>query len=514
MPSSQQTLGQFLISEGLVNEVQVEEAIQAQVIFGGRLGTNLIELGYINIKTLAASLSKKYGFPTPDDPLNPGPVDTSLLPLIPKKLAQKWGALPWRMEGKRVAILMSDPSDFTGVNEIGFAVGKPLKPFVIPELVIFQLLEKYYGIKRDLRYISLSPQDTKSFAHDPEPIKVKPPLEEKEAPIEIEPQLDVGLGGSPEESAEKMELKSHAGEELSSEDDFEQMMTTYQSSKPAEKTIGPLPKKPLEKKPAGKPPAEQQRPPQQVQQPSTQPPVVDEQAKSEQVEKRKQWNVVEFAEAGGGREPVEDPPVQARSQSAQAEEFQVSGQPLQPPQPEPEEEEEEILEDLEVLPLTLEEASEALKTVENRDELAEIVLGFAMSYFKRAALLITRQGLALGWDGMGGKLRKETMQGIMIPLNAPSIFKTVFDSSSFYLGPIPKTPLNDRFIKLMGGEVPRSVFLIPILFGGKVVNILYGDNGHGENAPVNISDLLILAPKVPQAFGGIIKRMKEGLKNG
>lgn len=152
---------------------------------------------------------------------------------------------------------------------------------------------------------------------------------------------------------------------------------------------------------------------------------------------------------------------------------------------------------------------EKLNEVTDREELSNVVLRFALSYFKRAALFITRSGIAMGWDGLGGSLNTRTVQGIMIPLNSPGIFQTVHDSMSFYLGSIPNTPLNERFLKLTGGEKPRSAFLIPILFKGKVVNILYGDNGDGQDAPTDISDLLILAPRIPQAFEALIKKKKQ-----
>ena len=40
-------LGELLVQAGVISNTQLEEAIQNQVIFGGRLGTNLIELGYL-----------------------------------------------------------------------------------------------------------------------------------------------------------------------------------------------------------------------------------------------------------------------------------------------------------------------------------------------------------------------------------------------------------------------------------------------------------------------------------
>jgi hypothetical protein len=78
-----------------------------------------------------------------------------------------------------------------------------------------------------------------------------------------------------------------------------------------------------------------------------------------------------------------------------------------------------------------------------------------------------------------------------------------------FLGALPKTPVNSRFVKALGGEQPRSAFIIPILFKGKVVNILYGDNGPGTDASFDIGELLILAMKIPQSFEDLVVRRKK-----
>ena len=41
-------LGEVLLNEGLVTRKQLEEALKCQVIFGGRLGTNLVEMGIVD----------------------------------------------------------------------------------------------------------------------------------------------------------------------------------------------------------------------------------------------------------------------------------------------------------------------------------------------------------------------------------------------------------------------------------------------------------------------------------
>src|SRR5947207_8257895 len=50
-------LGEFFVTKGLINPKQLEEALRGQLIFGGHLGTCLIEMGFIDEHTLGRALA-------------------------------------------------------------------------------------------------------------------------------------------------------------------------------------------------------------------------------------------------------------------------------------------------------------------------------------------------------------------------------------------------------------------------------------------------------------------------
>jgi hypothetical protein len=50
---------------------------------------------------------------------------------------------------------MLDPREIASIDEIRFLTGNDIIPYVITDLRMYYCLEKYYGIKRDLRYISV-----------------------------------------------------------------------------------------------------------------------------------------------------------------------------------------------------------------------------------------------------------------------------------------------------------------------------------------------------------------------
>lgn len=426
-------IGQILLKEGAITNPQLEEAIQAQVIYGGKLGTNLMELDYINVATLSKVLSKKFNLPPLNNALLNG-CSKEVIQILDKNLAHKYRCIPLSIDGSKLKVVMEDPTDFSAIDEISFITGKRIIPYVAPELIIISLLEKHYGIQRDLRYIRISQRDSQTL-HKPTSAPQKQTL----------------------------------------------VKTNPAKAPPAPPTI----KEPVKEALPGKTPLHEE--------------VIEEDIIIPEIIKN---------------ETVEDELIDLEELVYEAPTIDLSEMAIPATPVEADAEEEEILEDLEVIEelpeaLSLQEAIERLDEVGDRDELSRVVLSFALGYFKRSALFITRFGTAVGWDGMGGSINKQVVQSTMLPLNAPSIFKTVHDTQSFFLGGIPKSPINDRFIQVMGGENPDSVFLIPILFKGQVVNILYGDNGDGEKAPFDISDLLILAPKIPQAFEKLIRRRKD-----
>lgn len=148
-------LGELLIEEGLLTRKQLEEALKCQVIFGGRLGTNLVEMGIIDESGLLRCLSKQLAMPhVTSEQL--AAVTPDIIKLIPKEIAEEYKIIPLSLEKKRLAVAMWDPADLASLDAISFITGYIIIPFVCSELRLLFALEQYYGIKRELRYIKLS----------------------------------------------------------------------------------------------------------------------------------------------------------------------------------------------------------------------------------------------------------------------------------------------------------------------------------------------------------------------
>jgi hypothetical protein len=147
-------LGEALVKDSLITREQLKLALERQVIFGGRIGTNIVELGILSEKELSAFLSRFFGIPAVA-PSQIASVDQEVIACLGPELAEKYKVVPFRKDRNRLHVAMLDPRSMQSVDEIRFITGYEVIPYSISELRLLYALEKYYGIKRDLRYISI-----------------------------------------------------------------------------------------------------------------------------------------------------------------------------------------------------------------------------------------------------------------------------------------------------------------------------------------------------------------------
>ncbi|HSA24506.1 MAG TPA: hypothetical protein P5076_23800, partial [Myxococcota bacterium] len=151
------TLGELLIEGRVCTRQQVEDALRNQVILGGMLGTNLMELGYLDEPTLAKYLSRQLNLPCMyGDDIQPDPL---ALVLMPPDAVERLNMIPFLLEGKRLQMLCVAPNDLRALDEAEFITGLRPDPIVVPELRFWQLLRKLYGVDRHLRYVALNTSD-------------------------------------------------------------------------------------------------------------------------------------------------------------------------------------------------------------------------------------------------------------------------------------------------------------------------------------------------------------------
>lgn len=148
-------LGTLLLRNAAIGLSQLEAALRNQVLYGGRLGTNLVELGYIDLELLSAYLAELSGFPiaTPTllDQADPG-----LLEKLGAEDAHRLRAIPLGYLGEgtsTIAVGLVEPTDLAAIDQVAARLGANVTPYIVPELRALYYLEKLFGLPRDPRFL-------------------------------------------------------------------------------------------------------------------------------------------------------------------------------------------------------------------------------------------------------------------------------------------------------------------------------------------------------------------------
>jgi hypothetical protein len=149
-------IGELLVKAGLLTPEEVEEALRAQQIYGGRLGTNLVEHGLVSETDLAAVLGRQLGVPVITREAL-ADVPPPVIALVPASVAERFATVPFQHDEARdrVLLAMADPTNLQLSDEIQFALGRRVLLHLGPEIVVARALEKYYGVHRERRFIKL-----------------------------------------------------------------------------------------------------------------------------------------------------------------------------------------------------------------------------------------------------------------------------------------------------------------------------------------------------------------------
>ncbi len=136
-------LGRLLVSENILSEDQLKKALEMQKSAGGRLGTNLVKLGYITEERLVSFLSKQFGVPAIN--LQEHEIDSNLTKLIPAEMAKKYVIIPVSRVGATLTIAMTDPSNVFAIDDVKFMTGYNVKVAVSSESSIVNAISQTYG---------------------------------------------------------------------------------------------------------------------------------------------------------------------------------------------------------------------------------------------------------------------------------------------------------------------------------------------------------------------------------
>ena len=136
-------VGELLLKAKRITQAQLEEALEHQRQHGGRLGFNLVTLGFVKDGEITALLSKHYGVPS--IALGAVEIDPAVLKLVPAETAQKYQVVPLSRTGATLTIAMTDPTNVFAMDDVRFMTGYSVEPVIASEIAVVDAIAKYYG---------------------------------------------------------------------------------------------------------------------------------------------------------------------------------------------------------------------------------------------------------------------------------------------------------------------------------------------------------------------------------
>src|SRR5687768_1447370 len=135
-------IGELLLKEKRITPAQLQEALSYQKSNGGKLGMNLVKLGFVTDEEITSLLSKQYGVPSIN--LSQFEIDAAVIKLIPSETANKYQIVPLSRSGATLTIAITDPTNVFAMDDIKFMTGYNVEPVVASETAVTEAIQRYY----------------------------------------------------------------------------------------------------------------------------------------------------------------------------------------------------------------------------------------------------------------------------------------------------------------------------------------------------------------------------------
>ena len=456
-------LSSLLVRDGLVGVKRMEKAFQRQVIYGGSLDTILLEMSLIAEERLTQYLALASGLP-PASRDEGGNIAQSALQLITAEIAAQFRAVPLSLDGEAVRVLVCSPLEISELEDLADLLDRPLQPLITPEYRWHLVYAKAYRVDAPARFTTLARQlDVDST---PMPVgRAKSVIVEAAA---ADPNLTVPMLAPPVMTAPVNDKPTPvmASDELTEKVVYEPphdlrgrtstLMGVQPNRASTDSGIGQSARAPADG--GGVP----------IYQPTTVTPS----------------SGVPAAVTDTARAKMQ------RAKRAASEPIATSGRDS---------------------PLAVVRARELLATAEDRDTVFLTLLRAARARARYAGLLTVQGGVAIGRVALGEVgIDIGAVQKVLIPLDMVSPFRAVVHNQQPHIGPLHTGDQSiDAMVLRLGGTMPPSALLMPIILRDRVVGIVVAHRGHSDLKLVDVTELLPLASAAADALGRLIVRHKS-----
>ena len=135
-------IGELLVKENILSAKQLHTAREQVRAKGGRLGSQITQLGFLDENELTDFVAKQYGVPSIN--LDEFEIEAAVIALIPEEVATKHTVIPVNRAGSTLILATADPSNIFALDDIKFLTGYNIQPVVAAEDAIRRSIDRYY----------------------------------------------------------------------------------------------------------------------------------------------------------------------------------------------------------------------------------------------------------------------------------------------------------------------------------------------------------------------------------
>ena len=141
-------LGETLLAQGKITRAQLDEALSVRRHDQRQLGQILLSAGCVSPADLAMALAQRLRLRYVE--ITEKDVDRSVTTVVESKVLRKHNMLPLRIEGGRLVVAMSDPTNFYAIEDLRMLSGYPITPVVAVEDEIQRVFNRVYALGGDV----------------------------------------------------------------------------------------------------------------------------------------------------------------------------------------------------------------------------------------------------------------------------------------------------------------------------------------------------------------------------
>ncbi len=484
------TLSSAFVRHGIATLRDVEDALARQVLHGGDLATNLLEVATLPEDAVLRVVAEQMGL----DPVSPGELvnpGTDVLGAVPGDVAQRHGLYPLALSGATLTVAVSEPLLADVEADLGFALGMRLVQRVAPQVRIAQAIARDYHKPLERRFLRLvaklegrpdpSPSSMPASMASPEVGHIpRPPTV---PPFAYPPATELSSFAPPPPLPD---FDPALDEDEDEEWDAQAAPTDDPSDTAAESMSAPAPAPEPEPAPSRRS--------------TTEPP----QPAANAVSEGPRRTVTQPLLAAASRDPAMVPP----RRSGTSQQMQVVDHAAWAAQQKARDSRQPAMRPRHRGPYTAAMAEQDLLAATTRDDVLGALFDFACQYFEYTALFAVQGDLAAGRDSHGPGAGRSQVTGIGVPLDLPSSLQAARAGSARPVVTLARDGLDARLSKDLQRYVGATVMLLPVALRGRCVLILYGDHGRRRVELSAIGDVIAFAPLVSRAIERVILARK------